>query len=145
MTQTENYMELWVSSNSQNESFCRVVVAAFVSRIDPTIEEINDIKTAVSEAVTNSIIHGYPNDNGNIKLTAEIKKDELFLRVQDFGVGIKNLDKAKEPLYTTRPELERSGMGFTIMENFMDEVEVKSAPNEGTLITMSKKFSDSKE
>lgn len=136
-------MELKVSSNSQNESFCRVVVAAFVSRIDPTIEEINDVKTAVSEAVTNSTIHGYPDEIGEIKIIAKIEDDELFLEIQDYGVGISNLNKVKEPLYTTRPELERSGMGFTIMENFMDSVEITSNLNQGTTVRMKKKFSSS--
>ncbi len=142
---SNNYMELTVSSVSQNESFCRVVVAAFVSRLDPTVEEVNDVKTAVSEAVTNSIIHGYPNEIGEIKISAQINKNELKVQVEDYGLGIGNLDKAKEPLYTTKPELERSGMGFTIMENFMDSVDIISKSNCGTIVKMTKKLQTSVE
>ncbi len=134
----KDYMELSVPGLSENESFCRVVVAAFASRLDPTVEEVNDIKTAVSEAVTNAIIHGYAGGEGEVKISAIIDGNTIIISVQDYGIGIKDLDKAREPLYTTCPDLERSGMGFTIMENFMDEMEVVSSPNTGTRVTMRK-------
>lgn len=134
----DNEMELEFDSNSKNESFARIVVAAFVSQLNPTLEEIADIKTAVSEAVTNSIIHGYGNKKGKIKLHCYIKEREVGITILDEGVGIENVLRAMEPLYTTRPELERSGMGFAFMEAFMDELEVKSKPGEGTVVTMKK-------
>jgi stage II sporulation protein AB (anti-sigma F factor) len=133
-----NEMTLEFDSNSQNESFARVVVAVFVSRLDPTIEEISDIKTAVSEAVTNAIIHGYENAKGKISLYCNIKNNQIFIHVKDKGIGIADIKKAMEPLYTTRPEWERSGMGFAFMEAFMDEIEVISELGKGTIIKMQK-------
>ncbi len=133
-------MTLEFESRSQNESFARTVVAAFATQLDPTIEELADIKTAVSEAVTNCIIHGYYNTMGNIRMHCIIDRNELLVEVQDFGVGIDNIEKAMEPLYTTRPELERSGMGFSFMEAFMDELEVLSDPGKGTLVRMIKRI-----
>ncbi|MBO5087086.1 MAG: anti-sigma F factor [Lachnospiraceae bacterium] len=125
-------------SASKNESFARIVVAAFATRLDPTLEEIADIKTAVSEAVTNSIIHGYENGDGKIRIETVIVEDTITIIVQDFGVGIENVKKAMEPLYTTKPDLERSGMGFAFMEAFMDELFVESEIGIGTKITMRK-------
>ena len=138
----ENEMKLEFVSKSNNEAFARIAVAAFVSQLDPTIEEIADVKTAVSEAVTNSIIHGYENDKkGIIKIESTICGKEVTITVKDYGKGIDNIDQAREPLYTSRPDLERSGMGFTVMESFMDTLEVESERGKGTKITMTKKFS----
>lgn len=138
----ENRVCIEFESKSQNEGFARVAVSAFVSQLDPTIEEIADIKTAVSEAVTNSIIHGYENcENGIIKIESIIYGREVSIVITDFGRGIENIEKAREPLYTSRPDLERSGMGFTVMESFMDYLEVESEKGKGTKIVMKKKFS----
>lgn len=136
-----NEMEIEFDSRSENEGFARVAVAAFMTQMDPVLEEVEDVKTAVSEAVTNSIIHGYEKkENGKIKITCQITKDKktLYIEVADQGVGIADIEKAMEPLYTTRPDMERSGMGFAFMEAFMDEVIVKSAPGEGTSVRMKK-------
>ncbi|HWT76491.1 MAG TPA: anti-sigma F factor [Mobilitalea sp.] len=135
----KNEMTLLFESRSQNESFARTVVAAFATQLDPTIEELADIKTAVSEAVTNSIIHGYSDSLGIIRMHCIISGNELTVEITDDGVGIENIEKAMEPLYTTRPELERSGMGFSFMEAFMDELEVESIIGKGTTIKMRKK------
>lgn len=135
-----NEMMLAFESRSQNESFARTVVAAFAAQLDPTIEELADIKTAVSEAVTNSIIHGYTDKAGIIKLHCILENNEIMVEIIDEGVGIENIAKAMEPLYTTRPELERSGMGFSFMEAFMDSLEVKSEPGKGTTVIMKKKI-----
>ncbi|MBQ3413781.1 MAG: anti-sigma F factor [Clostridia bacterium] len=134
----ENEMKLEFISKSCNEAFARIAVAAFASQLDPNLEELQDIKTAVSEAVTNSIIHGYENKQGIVKIHCLIKGNEIKIEVSDSGKGIENVDMAKEPLYTTKPNLERSGMGFTIMESFMDNVEVESIIGVGTKITMRK-------
>lgn len=139
----KNEMTLEFESKSQNESFARTVVAAFATQLDPTIEELADIKTAVSEAVTNSIIHGYSDSIGKIILHCIISGNELMVEVKDDGVGIDNVEKAMEPLYTTRPELERSGMGFSFMEAFMDELEVESTVGKGTLVRMKKRVGKS--
>lgn len=136
----KNYMKLQFDSRSQNEAFARVVVAAFAAQLDPTIEEIADIKTAVSEAVTNAIIHGYENEIKLVTVTCNINGKELEIIIEDEGRGIEDIEKAREPLYTSKPELERSGMGFTVMETFMDEVDVYSEPGKGTKIKMKKKF-----
>ena len=135
-----NEMMLEFDSKSINESFARTVVASFVAQLDPTIEEINDVKTAVSEAVTNAIIHGYTDEKGKIKIICQMKNRELFIEVSDMGVGIENIEKAMEPLYTTRPEIERSGMGFSFMEAFMDKLTVESKIGQGTSVKMSKKY-----
>lgn len=136
-----NKVSIEFKSISQNEGFARVAIAAFVAQLDPTIEELADIKTAVSEAVTNSIIHGYDSDeNKMIRVEAEILNNEVTIVVTDFGKGIKDIEKAREPLYTSRPDLERSGMGFVVMETFMDGLEVESKEGEGTRITMKKQF-----
>lgn len=134
----ENEMKLEFESKSCNEAFARITVAAFASQLNPTIEEISDIKTAISEAVTNSIIHGYENTNGKIHIICKIENENLKIEVIDYGKGIENLEIAKQPLYTTKPELDRSGMGFTIMENFMDEFDVESIVGVGTKIKMKK-------
>ena len=134
----ENKMKLEFLSKSSNEAFARITVATFASQLDPNIEEISDIKTAVSEAVTNSIIHGYEDKIGIIKIECTLFANSIEIQISDNGKGIENIEKAKEPLYTTKPELERSGMGFTIMENFMDELKVESVVGVGTKITMKK-------
>ena len=127
-------------SLSKNQAFARVTVASFVSQLDPTLEEISDIKTAVSEAVTNAIIHGYENGQGMVEVTCSYINHEVEVIVKDQGLGIADIAEAREPLYTSKPELERSGMGFTVMESFMDEVEVKSDVGQGTTIVMRKKI-----
>lgn len=138
-------MKLEFDSVSANEAFARVTVAAFMSRMNPSMEEVADVKTAVSEAVTNAIIHGYGDEVHTITVEGEIEEEELRLRIVDHGVGIADIEKAMEPLYTSRPELERSGMGFLFMEAFMDEVQVESAPGEGTTVMMKKKIRKSEE
>ena len=136
----DNEMKIEFISKSANEAFARISVAAFASQLDPTIEELADIKTAVSEAVTNSIIHGYERKQGIVKVFARLRENEIIIEISDKGKGIENIDIAKEPLYTTKPNLERSGMGFTIMESFMDSVEIESVVGLGTQITMTKKI-----
>lgn len=145
MEHFNNQMVVEFDSISKNESFARVVVAAFVTRLNPTLEEIADIKTAVSEAVTNSIIHGYENMDGKIRIETHIVEDTVTIIVTDYGVGIDNIDKAMEPMYTSKPELERSGMGFAFMEAFMDELFVESTVGKGTTITMRKVIRQDKE
>ena len=135
-----NEMKLEFISKSSNEAFARIAVAAFASQLDPTIEELADIKTAVSEAVTNCIIHGYDKKQGIVKISAKLKENKIIIEISDKGKGIENIEIAKEPLYTTKPNLERSGMGFTIMESFMDKMEVESVVGLGTKVTMSKKI-----
>ena len=134
----ENEMKLEFLSKSNNEAFARVTVAAFAAQLDPTIEELADIKTAVSEAVTNSIIHGYENTEGIIKIVARIFANTISIEISDTGKGIENIELAKQPLYTSKGDLERSGMGFTIMESFMDEMQVESVLELGTKVTMKK-------
>ena len=136
----DNEMKIEFISKSANEAFARISVAAFASQLDPTIEELPDINTAVSEAVTNSIIHGYERKQGIVKVFARLRENEIIIEISDKGKGIENIDIAKEPLYTTKPNLERSGMGFTIMESFMDSVEIESVVGLGTKITMTKKI-----
>ena len=140
-----NKMKLEFISKSSNEAFARLTVAAFVSQLDPTIEELADIKTAVSEAVTNCIIHGYDKKQGIVKIIAKLKENEVIIEISDNGKGIENIEVAKEPLYTTKPNLERSGMGFTIMESFMDKLEIESIVGLGTKVTMSKKIKPKEE
>ena len=136
----KNYMKLEFLSKSSNESFARVVVAAFASQLDPTLEELSDIKTAVSEAVTNAIIHGYEYGEGIIIVEAKIIDNEIEILVEDKGMGIADIKQAMEPFYTSKPNLERSGMGFTVMETFMDSLEIESKKGEGTKVRMRKKF-----
>ena len=125
---------------SENESLARVVVSSITARLNPTIEQLNDIKTAVSEAVTNAVIHGYKNGEGIVAMDIDIdiNGNMVIIEIEDKGVGIEDVDKAMEPMYTTRPEDERSGMGFVFMEIFMDELKVESKPGEGTKVTMKK-------
>lgn len=136
----KNMMKLEFLSKSQNESFARVSVAAFVSQLDPTIEELSDIKTAISEAVTNSIIHGYGEEEGIVTIEATIEDNLFKVIISDKGKGIDDVDLAVQPLYTSRPDLERSGMGFTVMETFMDKMQVSSQKGQGTTIILEKKF-----
>lgn len=137
----DNSIKIEFLAKSENESFARVAVAAFISQLDPTIEELTDIKTAVSEAVTNSIIHGYENNGqGTVKIEASIEGKNITITVEDIGLGIEDVEQAREPLYTSKPEMERSGMGFTVMETFMDEVEVCSEKGKGTKVVMKKVF-----
>ena len=139
----ENHLSIEFDAISANEGFARVAVAAFVAPLNPTMEEISDVKTAVSEAVTNAIIHAYEGTYGKVYLRCEIIGDVLSVEVEDQGIGIENLIKAMEPLYTTKPELERSGMGFAFMEAFMDDLEVDSTPGVGTIVRMKKKLGTS--
>ena len=137
----KNEMKMEFDAISANESFARVEVAAFLSELDPTLEEISDVKTAVSEAVTNAIIHGYDGiEGGRVWIHCRIDQDVLLVEVRDEGHGIEDVDKAMEPMFTTRPELNRSGMGFPFMEAFMDDLEVVSEPGRGTRILMKKKI-----
>ena len=131
-----NYIKLEFPSKSSNEGFARMAASAFAAQMDPTLEELGDIKTAVSEAVTNCIVHAYPESVGRIRLRMRILEgDRLEISVQDWGRGIEDVDKAREPLFTTGGE-ERSGMGFTIMESFTDKLRVRSRPGRGTTVTM---------
>ena len=141
----ENEMKIEFISKSSNESFARITVAAFAAQLDPTVEELADIKTAVSEAVTNCIIHGYENEIGIVKIIAKLRKNEIMIEISDKGKGIEDVEMAKEPLYTTKPNLERSGMGFTIMESFMDTMEVESIVGLGTKIKMTKTIKNMEE
>lgn len=136
----DNEMKLEFLSKSQNESFARSVVAAFIAQLDPTLDELADVKTAVSEAVTNAVIHGYECKNGHVTIVSKIIGRTVEIEIKDFGKGIENIDLARQPLYTSKPELERSGMGFTVMETFMDEIEVESQLGMGTTIRLRKTF-----
>lgn len=137
----DNRVKIEFESRSKNEGFARVAVAAFVAQLDPTVEELTDVKTAVSEAVTNSIIHGYEGKNdGIVEIEATIIENSVKIIITDHGKGIEDIAKAVEPLYTSRPDLERSGMGFTVMETFMDSMEVESEKGKGTKVILSKKF-----
>ena len=137
----ENYTTVEFPSRSANEGYARTVAACFAARLDPTLDEINDIKTAVSEGVTNAIIHGYPDSIGKIVMKLQLKEpNTLEIVIRDWGVGIPDVEQARQPLYTTGNE-ERSGMGFTIMESFMDDLRVRSNPGKGTTVTMKKRVS----
>ncbi|WP_108672318.1 anti-sigma F factor [Peribacillus acanthi] len=141
----KNTMDLQFSALSQNESFARVTVAAFIAQLDPTMDELTEIKTVVSEAVTNSIIHGYENDpKGIVYISVSIEGNTVEMTIRDEGIGIEDIEEARQPLFTSKPELERSGMGFTIMENFMDELSVVSHKGEGTIIRLRKQLMNSK-
>lgn len=134
-------MQISFKSKSENEAFARVVIASFIAPLDPTMEELQEIKTVVSEAVTNSIIHGYEqSDEFDIYLSCEINDRQVTIIIEDLGVGMEDVEQATEPLYTSKPELERSGMGFTIMENFMDHVSIESAIGHGTKVVLEKTF-----
>ena len=135
-----NEMKIIFDARSVNESFARMAVTAFVAELNPTLDEIADIKTAVSEAVTNAIIHGYQSPEQKVEVLCKICGQEVEIIVSDKGIGICDVKKAMEPFYTTKPELERSGMGFSFMEAFMDRLEVESAPGQGTSVHMTKKI-----
>ena len=135
-----NKMTLKFTAISENEQFARTVVAGFIMGLDPTIEVLTDVKTAVSEAVTNCIVHGYPDGGGEITMECEIDDGVLTVKISDSGVGIENLDKDLEPFYTSKPLDERAGMGFTIMRTFMDSFTVNSEVNRGTTVFMSKQL-----
>lgn len=137
-----NKMKMEFDAVSENEAFARVCVAAFVARLDPTLDEINDVKTAVSEAVTNSIIHGYDEKGGLIEIMAAVKEKEAIITIRDYGKGIEDVAQAMMPMFTTGEDKERSGMGFTFMEVFMDSVEVISEPKVGTTVVMTKRFGE---
>jgi stage II sporulation protein AB (anti-sigma F factor) len=139
----DNELTLTMSAKSQNESFARVVAAAFAAQLDPTIAELQDIKTAVSEAVTNAVIHGYEGlEPGEITLSMKLRENEVYIEITDNGRGIADIEQAKQPLYTSRPDLERSGMGFTVMETFMDDIRIQSENGKGTTIIMKKNLSE---
>ncbi|MGI5849822.1 MAG: anti-sigma F factor [Christensenellales bacterium] len=135
---SKNIMELRLLSFSENESFARSVVGAFATQLNPTLEEIADIKTAVSEAVTNAIVHAYPNSIGDIRIIAELSGNTIKVKIQDFGIGIRDIQQARQPFFSTANDESRSGMGFTVMETFMDEVNIESASAKGTTIEMTK-------
>lgn len=137
----ENYMKLEIPAKSCNEAFVRAVVGAFSAQLDLNIEDLADIKTAVSEAVTNSIVHGYRDMKGVVKISAKIIGDTVEIEIADNGVGIEDIGQAMQPLYTSKPDSERSGMGFTVMQTFMDELNVESKYGMGTTVTLKKKIS----
>ena len=136
--QYENETRVFFASKSENERFARLFVTGFLTPLDPTVSEITEIKTAVSEAVTNAIIHGYAEQIGTVELFCAYKENKIYLEVADNGSGIENITLAKEPLYTSKPDMERSGMGFTIMEAFMDHIHIESETGNGTRIYMEK-------
>ena len=137
-----NEMTLKFKAIRENEGFARMCVASFCATVNPTVEEIGDIKTAVSEAVTNSIVHAYPKSEGFVELTIKLSQNDIYITVADYGVGIEDLAKAKQPFYTSKPNSERSGMGFTVMEGFMDDVVVSSELGCGVTVSMHKKLGD---
>lgn len=140
-----NEMEIIFDSHSSNEGFARVAVASFMTQLNPTVEEVADVKTAISEAVTNAIIHGYENEVHKVSIRCRIEKQQFIVEVRDKGVGIEDVEQAMTPLYTSKPELDRSGMGFAFMEAFMDQVEVESKPGEGTTVRMRKTIGKGRE
>ena len=140
-----NQMRIFFDAVSENEAFARLVAAGFFAQLNPTIAEITDVKTAVSEAVTNAIIHGYEGKGGTVELFCAYDENRLQIEVADRGIGITNIAQAMEPLYTSKPELERSGMGFSFMEAFMDNVHVISEPGEGTRVIMKKSIGKERE
>lgn len=137
---TNNWMHLNFESVSENESLARMAVASFITPLNPTMEEISDVKTAVSEAVTNAIIHGYEEEKGTIYIRCRLNMDLLEVEIEDRGVGIGDIDRAMEPLFTTKPDKDRAGMGFSFMEAFMDDLEVVSVQGMGTTVRMKKKL-----
>ncbi|MBO5371231.1 MAG: anti-sigma F factor [Lachnospiraceae bacterium] len=140
-----NEMRVEFDAKSVNEGFARVAVAAFLTQLNPTLDEVADVKTAVSEAVTNAIIHGYENKEGKVFVSCRLQGKEVWIAVEDKGVGMEDVQKAMEPFYTTKPEQERSGMGFAFMEAFMDEMQVESKVGYGTTVTMKKKIGQKEE
>ena len=140
-----NEMEIIFDSRSENEGFARVAVAAFLTQLNPTVEEVADVKTAVSEAVTNAVIHGYENEVHKVRIRCSIRENLFTVEVCDTGKGIPNVQEAMQPMYTTKPEQDRSGMGFAFMEAFMDSLEVDSEPGRGTRVTMTKTIGKGRE
>ena len=140
-----NEMEIIFDSFSSNEGFARVAVASFMTQLNPTVEEVSDVKTAVSEAVTNSVIHGYENEIHKVSIRCRIEGQQFTVEVRDSGVGIEDVEQTMTPLYTSKPELERSGMGFAFMEAFMDQVEVESELGKGTTVRMKKTIGKGRE
>lgn len=140
-----NEMRVEFDAKSINEGFARVAVAAFLTQLNPTLDEVADVKTAVSEAVTNAIIHGYEKQEGKVVLSCKLQGNEALIVVEDKGIGMEDIQKAMEPFYTTKPEQERSGMGFSFMEAFMDEMQVESHLGCGTIVTMKKKIGQREE
>ena len=132
----QNHMQVLFDAKSENEGLARMVVTAFMAEMNPTLEQIADVKTAVSEAVTNAIIHGYDNEEESVSLCCDRDGQQLVITVEDHGAGIDNIEQAMQPFYTTKPQLERSGMGFAFMEAFMDKLEVRSKVGEGTKVVM---------
>jgi stage II sporulation protein AB (anti-sigma F factor) len=132
----QNHMQVLFDAKSENEGLARMVVTAFMAEMNPTLEQIADVKTAVSEAVTNAIIHGYNNEEESVGLCCDRDGQQLVITVEDHGAGIENIEQAMQPFYTTKPQLERSGMGFAFMEAFMDKLEVRSKVGEGTKVVM---------
>ena len=137
-----NEMRVRFLAIKENESFARLCVASFCASLNPTVEELGDIKTAISEAVTNSIVHAYPDKAGDVEIYVRIIGNVIYITVTDFGIGIDNVEQAKQPFYTSKPNMERSGMGFTVMEGFMDSLSVESNKNEGVKIIMTKRLGD---
>ena len=139
--ETINQMKLEFLSIPENEGFARVAVSAFAVQLDPTLDVLADIKTAVSEAVTNAIVHGYPNQLGHVHISAALRRDGILeISVSDQGMGIADIEKAMQPFFTTQPEKERSGMGFSVMQTFMDQIFVESSPGKGTTVRMEKRL-----
>lgn len=138
----DNEMTLRFKAVRENESFARLCVIGFIAGYNPTMEEIGDIKTSISEAVTNSIVHAYPYAAGDVEINVKISNKEVYIMVRDFGIGIENIEQAKQPFFTSKPDMERSGMGFTVMEGFMDNLTIESEKNKGVIITMTKKLGD---
>ena len=132
----QNHMQVLFDAKSENEGLARMVVTAFMAEMNPTLEQIADVKTSVSEAVTNAIIHGYDNEEESVSLCCDRDGQQLVISIEDHGVGIEDIDQAMQPFYTTKPQLERSGMGFAFMEAFMDKLEVRSKVGEGTKVVM---------
>jgi len=135
-----NAIKVEMATIPENVSLARIVAAGFLAPLDPTVEEISDIKTAVSEAVTNAIIHGYEECDGIVCMQLSSMEREVKIEISDMGIGIENIETVREPMFTTKPDLERSGLGFTVMETFMDSVEVSSIPGAGTTVIMTKKL-----
>ena len=140
-----NYIKLEFPSCSSNESFARAAAAGFAAQLDPTLDELGDIKTSVSEAVTNAIVHAYTEKSGKVILRAWIDEDAIRIEVEDMGRGIEDIEQAMQPFYTTQPDQERTGMGFALMQSFMDSVRVQSSPGNGTLVFMQKRLHENDE
>lgn len=137
-----NQMELTFSALAQNEAFARMVISAFLVQVNPTLSIISEVRTAVSEAVTNAIVHAYREQSGRVVLRAKLDEEWIVVEVEDFGRGIADVEKAMQPFYTSQPDEERTGMGFSLMQSFMDDVKVVSAPDSGTLVTMKKRVQE---